>query len=421
MKTSRRLLFLSGFTMGLGAAAPILASPGPSPIRLRAEKAGSSLRINLESASEVRYRTYYLGFSENRRFVIDLEPMTLTTELQKTVADFRLDSAFARNVRVGQFKENTVRLVIDLADGINAAASSPTVGATKQLRIALASKDAALEADPLEKILQEKGKSPAPAKEEKPPVTEVKPKSTPTKPVKKKKQETLVVVIDPGHGGADPGAVGRRKTKEKNVVLAISKLLAARINATAGMKAYLTRRTDVFLPLYKRAGLAIKHRAHLFVSVHADAWTTPRANGSSVFTLSTHGASSLQARWLAQTQNKSDEIGGMDFRDVASQARSTVVDMLAETKLRYGIQLGDAVLEELARLGPLHKSTVEYAEFAVLKAQGVPSILVETAFISNPKDEKRLTDKREQQRFATAIYKGIITAVDRDPSLLKQS
>ena len=157
------------------------------------------------------------------------------------------------------------------------------------------------------------------------------------------------------------------------------------------------------------------------MSVHADAWTNPRANGSSVFTLSTHGASSLQARWLAQTQNKSDEIGGMDFREVASQARSTVVDMLAETKLRYGIQLGDAVLEELSRLGPLHKSTVEYAEFAVLKAQGVPSILVETAFISNPKDETRLTNKREQSHFATAIYKGILTAVERDPSLLKQS
>ncbi|MCI5992194.1 MAG: N-acetylmuramoyl-L-alanine amidase, partial [Sutterella sp.] len=222
-------------------------------------------------------------------------------------------------------------------------------------------------------------------------------------------------------GGADPGAVGKRKTKEKTVVLAIAKQLAARINATRGMKAYLTRSTDVFLPLHKRAAFAINRKAHLFVSVHADAWTNPRANGSSVFTLSTHGASSLQARWLAQTQNKSDEIGGMDFRDVASQARSTVVDMLAETKLRYGIQLGDAVLEELARLGPLHKSTVEYAEFAVLKAQGVPSILVETAFISNPRDETRLTNKREQAHFATAIYKGILTAVERDPSLLKQS
>ena len=273
-------------------------------------------------------------------------------------------------------------------------------------------------ADPLAQIVSTSGaasvsKTPVEPKKETPPKKTV--------PAKKRQQETLVVVIDPGHGGADPGAVGKRKTKEKTVVLAIAKQLAARINATRGMKAYLTRSTDVFLPLHKRAAFAINHKAHLFVSVHADAWTNPRANGSSVFTLSTHGASSLQARWLAQTQNKSDEIGGMDFRDVASQARSTVVDMLAETKLRYGIQLGDAVLEELARLGPLHKSTVEYAEFAVLKAQGVPSILVETAFISNPKDETRLTNKREQAHFATAIYKGILTAVERDPSLLKQS
>ncbi len=421
MNTSRRLLIFSGVSLGVSAASPLLAAPESNPIRLTQKASGKNLTLAIDIASAVRYRTYYLGFSENRRFVIDFEPMTLSASLQSTVAAFKFDPKFAKALRVGQFKENTVRLVIDLADKVNATATSPTVGATKRLTVTLNNPALVVSAaslatpDPLEHILKEEPKA-QPKKEVAKPAPQ-KPKPAP----KKKTQETLVVVIDAGHGGADPGAVGRNKTKEKNVVLAISKLLAARINATKGMKAYLTRRNDVFLPLHKRAGLAITHHAHLFVSVHADAWTTPRANGSSVFTLSTHGASSLQARWLAQTQNKSDEIGGMDFRDVAKQARSTVVDMLAETKLRYGIQLGDAVLEELSRLGPLHKSTVEYAEFAVLKAQGVPSILVETAFISNPKDEKRLNDKLEQKKFANAIYKGILSAVEKDPSLLKQS
>lgn len=415
MTTSRRLFVLGTVGVGLSLTGKPLLAATPSTMTLSAKQYADSLNLTIVTQSKVLYRTYYLGFSENRRFVVDMEPMTLTPEITRAVAAVKLQPSFARSVRVGQFKENTVRLVIDLADGIDAVASSPNVGLTQIIRVDLSEKSPV---DPLAQIVSTSGaasvsKTPVEPKKETPPQKAV--------PAKKRQQETLVVVIDPGHGGADPGAVGKRKTKEKTVVLAIAKQLAARINATRGMKAYLTRSTDVFLPLHKRAAFAINHKAHLFVSVHADAWTNPRANGSSVFTLSTHGASSLQARWLAQTQNKSDEIGGMDFRDVASQARSTVVDMLAETKLRYGIQLGDAVLEELSRLGPLHKSTVEYAEFAVLKAQGVPSILVETAFISNPKDETRLTNKREQAHFATAIYKGILTAVERDPSLLKQS
>ena len=415
MTTSRRLFVLGTVGVGLSLTGKPLLAATPSTMTLSAKQYSDRVNLTIVTQSKVLYRTYYLGFSENRRFVVDMEPMTLTPEITRAVAAVKLQPSFARSVRVGQFKENTVRLVIDLADGIEAVASSPNVGLTQIIRVDLSEKSPA---DPLAQIVSTSGaasvsKTPVEPKKGTPPKKAV--------PAKKRQQETLVVVIDPGHGGADPGAVGKRKTKEKTVVLAIAKQLAARINATRGMKAYLTRSTDVFLPLHKRAAFAINHKAHLFVSVHADAWTNPRANGSSVFTLSTHGASSLQARWLAQTQNKSDEIGGMDFRDVASQARSTVVDMLAETKLRYGIQLGDAVLEELARLGPLHKSTVEYAEFAVLKAQGVPSILVETAFISNPKDATRLTNKREQAHFATAIYKGILTAVERDPSLLKQS
>ena len=188
------------------------------------------------------------------------------------------------------------------------------------------------------------------------------------------------MVIDAGHGGADPGAVGRKKTYEKHVVLEIAKKLANQINRTRGMRAVLTRTTDVFIPLHKRAQRAVSEKAHLFVSVHADAWTSSSAHGASVFTLSTTGASSLQARWLAQTQ-----IGGVDFSTVPQQARQAAVDMLAESKLIAGLQIGHAVLAEMGKVESLHKDSVESAEFAVLKAQGIPSILIETGFLSNPR------------------------------------
>ena len=197
------------------------------------------------------------------------------------------------------------------------------------------------------------------------------------------------------------------------MVLAIAKKLASNVNATKGMRAVLTRNRDIFLPLSKRAAVAVKEHAHIFVSIHADAWINADAQGSSVFTLSTGQASSLQARWLAQSQNRADEIGGIAFKNAGQTAQSTLVDLLADVKLRYGIQLGDFILKELSKLGPLHKSSVEYADFAVLKAQGIPSILIETAFISNPKEEKRLRDSRHQAQFAKAIYDGIRTAVQK--------
>ena len=230
-----------------------------------------------------------------------------------------------------------------------------------------------------------------------------------------RKKETICVVIDAGHGGADPGAVGRKKTYEKHVVLEIAKKLANQINRTRGMRAVLTRTTDVFIPLHKRAQRAVTEKAHLFVSVHADAWTSSSAHGASVFTLSTTGASSLQARWLAQTQNKVDEIGGVDFSTVPQQARQAAVDMLAESKLIAGLQIGHAVLAEMGKVESLHKDSVESAEFAVLKAQGIPSILIETGFLSNPSDESRLRSSQHQTRVAQAVCRGVVRAVREYP------
>lgn len=385
-----------------------------------------STRISVESDRKLKYSYMVLRGKKPYRLVLDLEGLRLNANIEKTLKNFNSSDKFIAGIRPGQFKPNILRIVFDLKDDVRADVnySKPIAQFGHRIIIDLE----ATNADTMREVIARTGANEEPAKEvkreqSKPNTVSETQRVTKKKPPKKSgKTETLVVVIDAGHGGEDPGAIGkRRKTYEKTVVLAIAKKLEAQINRTRGMRAVMTRTKDVFLPLHKRAAVAVKQKAHIFVSIHADAWIKPEANGSSVFTLSVGGASSLQARWLAQTQNRADEIGGTVFKDVASQARSTVVDMLAETKLRYGIQLGDEVLSELAKLGPLHKSSVEYAEFAVLKAQGVPSILVETAFLSNPKEENRLRDSRHQARLANAIFTGIRTAVRKDPSILKQT
>ena len=424
MSTTRRELLLG--LVGAAAAQPLQALAAPR-LQVRIWPGDESTRVSVESDRKLKYSYMVLRNTKPYRLVLDIEGLRLTAGIENTLKNFKSSDKFIAGIRPGQFKPNVLRIVFDLKDDVRAEVnySKPIEQFGHRIIIDLE----ATNADTMRQVIAQTGadadevKKTKPAEKPRPNTVQETRRVTQKKPAKKTgKTETLIVVIDAGHGGEDPGAVGkRRKTYEKTVVLAIAKKLEAQINRTRGMRAVMTRTRDVFLPLHKRAAVAVKQKAHIFVSIHADAWIKPEANGSSVFTLSVGGASSLQARWLAQTQNRADEIGGTVFKDVASQARSTVVDMLAETKLRYGIQLGDEVLSELAKLGPLHKSSVEYAEFAVLKAQGVPSILVETAFLSNPKEENRLRDSRHQARLANAIFTGIRTAVRKDPSILKQT
>lgn len=415
-------------------SSPIAAIVGES-IKMNFWVEDEATRIAIETLTEHHFTHSVLRFQKPLRLVLDIENMTKTAAIEKAIREIKTDDRYIAGIRVGQFKPTVLRIVFDLKQDVTANVThvNPVADIGHRIMIEIAGKDY----DPLAKLIAEtpsetpskssvekkaEKENSAAAKKSQPPTTKKPAKEPQVNPEKKKTFETLIVVVDPGHGGADPGAIGRRRhTYEKDVVLSIAKKLAARINATPGMRALLTRNRDIFIPLHKRAQFAVKNRAHLFVSIHADAWDSPKAKGSSVFTLSVRGASSLQARWLAQTQNESDAIGGTVFRDVGSSAIGTVVDMLAEMKLRYGIELGDAVLEELAKLGPLHKDTVEYAQFAVLKAQGIPSILVETAFISNPSEELKLRNNTHQNRFAEAIFKGIDIAVKRNPSLLKCS
>ena len=233
-----------------------------------------------------------------------------------------------------------------------------------------------------------------------------------------KTQEPLIIVVDPGHGGEDSGAIGKNRTMEKTVVLQIARRLVKLINDEPGMKAIMTRNSDHFVSLGGRVRIAREARAHLLISIHADAWIKPSARGSSVFALSKRGASSAAARWLARNQNASDMIGGVNVATMDKEVASIVVDMSSNWKINYSLNLGAHVLNELDEISHLHKGHVEQAGFAVLKGQGIPSILVETGFISNPQEEKLLKNSAHQQLLAQAIMRGILKQLKSDPSLL---
>jgi N-acetylmuramoyl-L-alanine amidase len=223
------------------------------------------------------------------------------------------------------------------------------------------------------------------------------------------------IVIDPGHGGEDPGALGRRGTREKDVNLMIAKRLKALVDEEPSMRALLTREGDYFLQLSDRVEKARKVKADLLVSIHADAFVRPHARGSSVFALSTRRATSEMARMLAQNQNQSDLIGGIQLKGRDSHVKETIADLFQTASIDHSLRLGGAVLEKLGTVNTLHKPRVEQASFAILTAHTFPSILVETAFISNPEEEKRLKDVTYQDKLARAILEGIREYVAKHP------
>ena len=238
-----------------------------------------------------------------------------------------------------------------------------------------------------------------------------------------KSDKLIIIALDPGHGGEDPGAIGPSGTREKDIVLRIARLLRDRINASSAagspMRAYLTRDGDYFVPLQTRVQKARRVQADLFISIHADAFVTPQANGSSVFALSQHGASSTAARWLANKENEADLIGGININSRDATVQRTLLDMSTTAQVRDSLQLGSALLAEIGKINRLHKPRVEQAGFAVLKAPDIPSVLVETAFISNPTEESRLRDPTFQAQLADSLLRGIQTYFGRNPPLAR--
>ena len=231
----------------------------------------------------------------------------------------------------------------------------------------------------------------------------------------------VTITLDPGHGGEDPGAVGRGGSYEKNVTLAVARRLKAKIEAEPNMRAVLTRDSDFFVPLHARVQKARRIQSDLFVSIHADAFVRPDANGSSVFVLSESGASSSAARYLAQKENAADLIGGVNIDVKDPVLARTLLDLSQTATINDSLKLGKAVLGELGGINRLHKASVEQAGFAVLKAPDIPSILIETAFISNPEEEKRLNDDAYQDKMAEAIFSGIRKYLAKNPPLAKST
>jgi N-acetylmuramoyl-L-alanine amidase len=234
-------------------------------------------------------------------------------------------------------------------------------------------------------------------------------------------ERLVIVALDPGHGGEDPGAVGPTGLREKDVVLALGLALRERLNALPGMRVMMTRDADFFVPLQERVRKARRVQADLFVSLHADAFFRPEARGASVFVLSNKGASSSAARWMAARENAADAVGGVNVARVNdAQVLRAMLDMSTTAQIKDSLRLGSEVLTNIGRVGRLHRGQVEQAGFAVLKAPDVPSILVETAFISNPEEEDKLRDGAYRERLVEALARGIRRYFARNPPLARQ-
>lgn len=229
------------------------------------------------------------------------------------------------------------------------------------------------------------------------------------------KPRDIIIAIDAGHGGEDPGALGRHGTREKDVVLAIARRVKAAVDAEPGMKGVLVRTGDYYIPLRNRMTIARKHKADFFVSIHADAFKDARARGSSVYVLSKRGASSEAAKWLAEKENSADLVGGVSLDDKDEVLASVLLDLSQTASMQASHDAADQVLRNLRKLGPVHATKVQKARFVVLKSPDIPSMLVETAFISNPKEEKKLRDPSHQKQIARAILDGVKRYFERYP------
>jgi N-acetylmuramoyl-L-alanine amidase len=244
--------------------------------------------------------------------------------------------------------------------------------------------------------------------------------ATPSAETMRKVDRLVIVALDPGHGGEDPGAVGPSGLREKDVVLAVALQLRDRINAEPGMRAFMTRDADFFVPLQERVRKARRVQADLFVSIHADAFITPAARGASVFALSQGSASSAAARWMANRENAADMVGGVNAKSADAQVLRAMLDMSTSAQIKDSLRVGSEVLGQLDRVGRLHKGSVEQAGFAVLKAPDIPSILVETAFISNPDEEDKLRSPAYQRELVKALTVGIKRYFAKNPPLARQ-
>lgn len=405
-------------------------------LAVRIWPAADYTRVAIEYAAPLKYTHFTVKNPE--RLVVDLEGIELNNVLESLANKVASDDPNIRLLRAGRYKPGVVRLVMELKGEVNPQVFvlPPVGGYGHRLVLDVYPLNPP---DPLLSLLDSKEPRPAavesragsrPDSRPEPPVeakTEPKPEAPPQvaeqKVVKRQGRpmvdRLVTITLDPGHGGEDPGAVGSGGSYEKNVTLAVAKRLRAKIEAEPNMRAVLTRDSDFFVPLHARVQKARRIQSDLFVSIHADAFVRPDANGSSVFVLSESGASSSAARYLAQKENAADLIGGVNLDVKDPILARTLLDLSQTATINDSLKLGKAVLGELGGINRLHKASVEQAGFAVLKAPDIPSILVETAFISNPEEEKRLNDDAYQDKMAEAIFSGIKKYLAKNPPLAK--
>lgn len=411
-----------------GASLVLLVSPvgrafaaGISVLAVRVWPAADYTRVAIESRLPLKYSHFTVKNPE--RLVVDMEGVEFDSVLESLSTKVSPDDPNIKLLRAGRFKPGIVRLVMELKQEVKPQVFVlPPVG---EYGHRLVLDVYPLEPpDPLAQLIgkvdaQAQGAGPAAPATERPSVAESETRVERPRGGKPVVDRLVTIMLDPGHGGEDPGAVGRSGSYEKHITLAIAKRLKAKIDAEPNMRAVLTRDTDFFVPLQMRVQKARRIQADLFVSIHADAFTRPDANGSSVFALSESGASSSAARYLAQKENAADLIGGVNIDVKDPVLARTLLDLSQTATISDSLKLGRAVLDEIGGINRLHKPQVEQAGFAVLKAPDIPSILVETAFISNPEEERRLNDDAYQNKMAEAIIAGIRKYFAKNPPLAK--
>ncbi|GKS94210.1 N-acetylmuramoyl-L-alanine amidase [Acidovorax sp. SUPP2825] len=468
---SRRSLLQAGTLVLLLGTQQI--ARGASILAVRVWPAQDYSRVTIESDRQLVAKQFFV--TTPPRLAVDIEGIDLNPELRELVAKVKADDPNIAGIRVGQNAPNVVRLVLDLKrPALPQVFTLPPIAAyqhrlvfdlypaepedplealiAERLREApptaplpnIAAAKPGTAGDPLGELIAQQIQRPgappppvglpAPAAPAAPPTAVAAAAAAPTPPhapspppatpaIAKATDRLIIVALDPGHGGEDPGATGPGGTREKDIVLKVAHLLRDRINATTvggnPMRAFLTRDADYFVPLGVRVDKARRVQADLFVSIHADAFTTPAARGASVFALSQGGASSSAARWLANKENQSDLIGGLNVRVQDRHVQSALLDMSTTAQINDSLKLGSVLLGEIGSMAKLHKPRVEQAGFAVLKAPDIPSVLVETAFISNPEEEAKLRTAAYQQQLADALMRGITRYFAKNPPLAR--
>jgi N-acetylmuramoyl-L-alanine amidase len=439
---------------------------GASVVAVRIWPAKDYTRLTLESDGLLKVKQ--TSVSEPPRLSVDIEGIDLLNPVRELVGKLKSNDPNIAGMRVAQQGPNVVRLTIDLKQPIQPQVFNLQPVAAYQHRLVLdlfpvnvpdpleeligqrlkeldesserAARLLGIETatlgtaaqphDPLGELIARRANgTPGPdetstvAAQSKPARSSAKRRPGVNHAAGNDTDRLIIVALDPGHGGEDPGAIGPAGTMEKDVVLQVALKLRDRINATKAnghpMRAYLTRDADFFVPLGVRVQKAQRVKADLFVSLHADAFFTPDPQGASVFALSTKGATSAAARWMANKENAADLVGGVNIKTKDANVHRALVDMSTAAQIKDSIKLGGAMLGEVKKVGKLHKPRVEQAGFAVLKAPDIPSVLVETAFISNPDEEKRLNTADYQNNLAAALHKGIVRYFEQNPPLAR--